>query len=193
MTVSQKYDSKFASEIYALENGHYIRLCIQCGMCAVSCATRKEMDHSPRKLFMLIIAGMKEEFFRSNTIWMCSSCLLCRVRCPRGIPLVNVMHDLKYYAIRCGYSDVPQASFYQSFWQEVMNRGRVFEGGLMARYYLRRGWSEIKKGFEMRDLGMDMVRHSRLPLKPPKTIKGINVLRKIIEIAQTQKEHREAE
>jgi hypothetical protein len=39
----------------------------------------------------------------------------------------------------------------------------------------------------MRDLGMDMVKHNRLPLKPPKTIKAIKSLRRIIELAQAQK------
>ncbi|MFZ5631910.1 MAG: 4Fe-4S dicluster domain-containing protein [Bacillota bacterium] len=181
-----KYETTFAKEIYALENGRYIKKCMQCGMCDVSCATRKEMDCSPRELFLLMRTGKREEFFNANTMWMCSTCLMCKVRCPRGIPLVDVMHDLKSYAIRLGYTSPPQATFYQSFWQEIISRGRVFEGGLMARYYLKRGISEIRKGFEMRELGMNMVMHSRIPLKPPKTIKGVKGVREIIEFAQEQ-------
>jgi quinone-modifying oxidoreductase subunit QmoC len=184
MTDLLKYSTEFAKEIYALENGHYIKKCMQCGMCDVSCATKREMDFSPRELFLLMRAGKREEFFRANTMWMCSTCLMCKVRCPRGIPLVDVMHDLKSHAIKQGYTEQPQATFYQAFWQEILGRGRVFEGGLMARYYLKRGWSEIRKGFEMRDLGMKMVTHSRIPIKPPKAIKGLKGMRAIIERAQ---------
>lgn len=185
MTELLKYSTEFAKEVYALENGHYIKKCMQCGMCDVSCATRKEMDYSPRKLFLLIRVGKRDEFFKANTMWMCSTCLMCKVRCPRGIPLVDVMHDLKSHAIKLG-CDQPQASFYQAFWQEIAGRGRLFMGGLMARYYLKRGWSEIRKGFEMRDLGMDMVKHSRIPMKPPKAIKGIKGMQAIVEKAQAQ-------
>ncbi|MFZ5597835.1 MAG: 4Fe-4S dicluster domain-containing protein [Bacillota bacterium] len=183
-----RYDNSFAEEIYALENGHYIKLCMQCGMCAVSCATRENMDYSPRRLFQLLRMDKKEEFINSNTMWMCSTCLMCKVRCPRGIPLVDVMHDLKCYAIKNGLAEQPpQAAFYQAFWQEVYNRGHMFMGGLMARYYLKRGVSEtIRKGLEMRELGMSMVKHSRIPIKPPKTIKGIKDVRKIVEVAQAQ-------
>lgn len=181
-----RYSTEFAKEIFSLENGPNIKKCMQCGMCDVSCATRKEMDYSPRKLFLLIRAGKRDEFFKANTMWMCSTCLMCKVRCPRGVPLVDVMHDLKCHAIKLGYTSMPQASLYQAFWQEIKSRGKVFEGGLMARYYLKRGWSEIIKGFEMKDLGMDMMKHSRLPLKPPKTIKGIKGLHAIVERAQAQ-------
>ncbi|MHB8156566.1 MAG: 4Fe-4S dicluster domain-containing protein [Desulfocucumaceae bacterium] len=181
-----KYDTEFAKEIYSLENGHYIKLCMQCGMCEVSCATRKEMDYSPRKMFLLIRAGKREEFFRSNTMWMCSTCLMCRVRCPRGIPLMDVMHDLKCHSIKLGYTDRPQASFYQAFWQEIWSRGKMFEGGLMARYYLKRGWREIKGAFAMKDLGMDMLKHSRMPLMPPKSIKGLKDVRVLVERAKAQ-------
>ncbi|KJS01399.1 MAG: heterodisulfide reductase subunit C [Peptococcaceae bacterium BRH_c4a] len=186
-----KYNPDFAKEIYALESGEHVKLCMQCGMCALSCATREEMDYSPRKLFLLMRVGKREEFFKANTMWMCSTCLMCKVRCPRGIPLADVMHDLKSHAIKLGYTERPQATFYQSFWQEILNKGRVFEGGLMARYYLKRGWSEMTKGlFEMRDLGMTMLKHNRMPLKSPKSIKGLKSMKQIIERAQAQM-HRE--
>ncbi|MCL6478716.1 MAG: 4Fe-4S dicluster domain-containing protein [Peptococcaceae bacterium] len=183
-SVPLKYETTFAKEIYALENGHYTKKCMQCGMCDVSCATRKEMDCSPRELFLLMRTGKREEFFNANTMWMCSTCLMCKVRCPRGIPLVDVMHDLKSYAISRGYTSPPQATFYQAFWQEVFGRGRLFLGGVMARYYLKRGISETKKVFQMRELGMKMVMHTRIPIKPPKAIKGLKEMRAVVERAQ---------
>ena len=183
-----KYDNTFAKEVYAMENGPYVRICMQCGMCDVACATRQYMDYSPRSLFNLVRAGKKEEVMRSNTMWMCTTCCMCKVRCPRGIPLVDVMHDLKAMAIKQGYVDYPQSAFYQAFWSEAMIRGRVFEGGIMARFYLKRGWNEIKKALGMKDLGIDMLKHGRMPLVPPRKIKGLESLQQIVQRAQTLQE-----
>ncbi|OAT85940.1 4Fe-4S dicluster domain-containing protein [Desulfotomaculum copahuensis] len=183
-----RYDPAFSREVYALENGPQIKKCMQCGMCAVSCATRASMNYSPRRLFNLIKQGKKETVMKSNTMWMCTTCLMCKVRCPRGIAIVDVMHDLKNLAIDQGYVTHPQAAFYQAFWKEIWSRGRVFEGGVTARYFLKRGiLGEIKTILSMKDVGMDMLRHSRMPLLPPRKIKGLGDLHKIIEKARSQR------
>lgn len=186
-----KYDLTFAREIYRLENGSYIKQCMNCGMCAISCATKDIMDYSPRQLFNLIKLGRKEEVLTANTMWYCTSCCACKARCPRGIPIIDVMHDLKKYAIEQGYTDYPQSAFYKAFWKELSSRGRMFEGGVTARYFLIRGLDEIAKAMSMRDVGLDMLRHGRLPLLPPKKIKGFGGLKKIISKAQ-EIERREA-
>lgn len=179
-----KYDLTFAREIYRLENGSYIKQCMNCGMCAISCATKDIMDYSPRKLFNLIKLGKKEEVMTANTIWYCTSCCTCKARCPRGIPIIDVMHDLKKYAIANGYTDYPQSAFYKAFWTELAGRGRMFEGGVTARYFLIRGLDEVMKAMSMKDVGISMLRHGRLPMLPPKKIKGLGGLKKIIRKAQ---------
>lgn len=179
-----KYDLTFAREIYSLESGYYIKQCMQCGMCAISCATRDVMNYSPRQLFNLIKLGKKDEIMEANTIWYCTSCCTCKARCPRGIPIVDVMHDLKKYAIENGYTEYPQAAFYKAFWAEVAGRGKVFEGGVTGRYYLSRGLDDIKKAIGMKDIGINMLKHKRMPLLPPKKIKDYGNLKKIIHKAQ---------
>ncbi|WP_347488363.1 4Fe-4S dicluster domain-containing protein [Desulfoscipio sp. XC116] len=179
-----KYDLKFAREIYSLENGSYIKQCMQCGMCAISCATRDIMDYSPRRLFNLIKLGKKDEVMQANTFWYCTSCCTCLVRCPRGVPLVDVMHDLKKYALDNGYGDYPQAAFYKAFWAEVAGRGKSFEGGITARYFLFRGLDEVLKYMALRDVGINMLKHRRLPLLPPKKVKDLGNLKKIIRKAR---------
>ncbi|MCL6558301.1 MAG: 4Fe-4S dicluster domain-containing protein [Firmicutes bacterium] len=184
---SQKYDLSFAREIFNLENGSYIKLCMNCGVCVVSCAARQEMEFAPRRLFNLIKLGKKEEVLNSNTMWMCTSCCTCKARCPRGIPIIDVMHDLKAYCIKKGYVSFPQADVYQAFWAELRTRGRIFEGGLMARYFLKDGIpSAIKKALEMKDMGISMLKHGRMSLLPPKSIKGMKGLSSIIAKAQAQ-------
>lgn len=190
---SQKYDLSFAREISALENGSQIMKCMQCGVCVVSCAAKEEMEFAPRRLFNLIKSGKREEVLKSNTMWMCTSCCTCKARCPRGIPIIDVMHDLKAYCIQKGYVSYPQADFYQAFWNDMKNNGRVSEANLMAKYLLKKGIGyAIKKGLEMKDFTMDMVKHGRIsvthmiPFISPAKIKDMRNLSNIIAKAQAQ-------
>ena len=175
-----KYEAGFAREVYGMENGSYLKLCMQCGVCAVSCATFKIMDYSPRRLFALVRAGRKEEVMKSNTFWMCTTCLMCKASCPRGIPIVDVMHDLKGLALKQGYVNYPQAAFYQAFWQDLAGRGRIFEGGVTARYFLKRGPKDFGKIMAQKDVGLKMLSHGRLPLRPPKAVKGKKELMQMV-------------
>ena len=63
-----------------------VEACIQCGTCGGSCPSAAAMDHTPRLLFALVRAGMRDEALRSNTPWMCLSCYFCTVRCPHVHP-----------------------------------------------------------------------------------------------------------
>ncbi|MBK6710249.1 MAG: 4Fe-4S dicluster domain-containing protein [Chloroflexi bacterium] len=49
-------------------------MCIQCGTCGGSCPSGQDMDHTPRQLFAMIRADMRDEVLRSNTPWYCVSC-----------------------------------------------------------------------------------------------------------------------
>ena len=78
----RKYDLGFARWVYEnVDGGDKMSLCMQCGMCSGSCPIGTLMDHGPRKLFMMVRAGMKEAVLTSNTIWNCTSCYNCVVRC----------------------------------------------------------------------------------------------------------------
>ena len=61
----------------------HLEMCIQCGTCGGSCPAAMDMDHTPRMLFAMLRAGMRDEVLRSNTPWICVSCYHCVVRCPQ--------------------------------------------------------------------------------------------------------------
>ncbi|RYD03797.1 hypothetical protein N752_17055 [Desulforamulus aquiferis] len=79
-----KYDSEFTKKVYDMENGKWVRMCMQCGICPTTCALKDKMDISPRRIIQLIRAGAKDEVLKSNTMWLCTSCYTCACRCPRG-------------------------------------------------------------------------------------------------------------
>ena len=183
------YNSGFARKIYDLESGSQVKRCMQCGVCAVSCASRQEMDITPRRLFSLIRAGQSEAVLNANTMWVCTSCCTCRVRCPRGIDLLEVMHDLQRYCLVTGRASHPQVSFHQAFWQELRERGRIGEAGVMLRCWLKLGVAgAFRKALEMKGTGLCLLRRGRLPLVSPQKLKGLPGLNKIIDKAQTQRE-----
>ncbi len=130
---------RFLEEVSAKTAGvSRLEMCIQCGTCGGSCPSADSMDHTPRMLFAMIRAGMKEQALRSNTPWMCVSCYHCVVRCPQGVHIADVMYTLKGMAEHeKSYRDSNPPHFAGVFVGQVETFGRSWELGLTARHYLR--------------------------------------------------------
>ena len=130
-----KRDSTFADHLTPA--GHLLRTCIQCGTCTASCPSATAMDITPRQMWRMVVLGLEDEVLRSKTIWLCSVCYQCHVRCPRGIPLTETIAKLKQTAIRKGIKEWRESTnFYKTF-SDVMRRyGRMREMEFMARYFL---------------------------------------------------------
>jgi heterodisulfide reductase subunit C len=129
----------FLDEVSAKTAGvSRLEMCIQCGTCGGSCPSADDMDHTPRMLFAMIRADMREEALKSNTPWMCVSCYHCVVRCPQGVHIADVMYTLKGMAEhQKSYRDKTPPHFASVFVGQVEMFGRSWELGLTARHYLR--------------------------------------------------------
>ncbi len=175
---SNGHQSAFLTEVCAdTANGERLRHCIQCGSCGGSCPNGAEMDFTPRTLFAKINANQREEVLRSNTMWVCVSCYLCAVRCPQEIPITEVMYTLKRLAIKEGVAKVPDGpALAKTFTDLVDKYGRSFEFGLASRYYF---FNKPMSLFKMGGMGLSMLTHGRMTLKPHK-IRGVKQLRSII-------------
>ncbi len=73
--------------------------CIQCGTCGGSCPSGADMQYTPRHIFAMIRADMRDEVLSSNTPWYCVSCYYCTVRCPQDVHITDIMYTLKRMAI----------------------------------------------------------------------------------------------
>ncbi len=185
-TSIRKYDLNFARWVYENVNGgDKLSLCMQCGVCSGSCPIGTQMDHGPRKLFMMIRAGMKEEVLSSNTMWNCTSCYRCVVRCPRGVPVTYILQDLGAKAAAMGYADKQDNTrFARSFWWSAKTFGRTDERLMTARYYFSFGLIEgIKKGLENLKIAFGMIKTGRMHLGAPHKIKDRKGLQAILEKA----------
>jgi Fe-S oxidoreductase len=52
------------------------------------------MEAPLRRLIRCILLG-KKEMLESRDLWLCASCHICQIRCPRGINIKKVIDALK--------------------------------------------------------------------------------------------------
>lgn len=163
--------------IAATPGGDALLTCIQCGTCGGSCPSGPDMDHTPRQLFAMINAGLRDEVLRSNTPWYCVSCYYCTARCPKEIPITELMYTLKRMAVREGaYDDAKAPDFSRTFIRWVEDYGRSFELGLMGMHMIRHN---PFGAFKIADMGVGMVTKGRMAFAPTK-IKGMDGLKRIL-------------
>lgn len=113
--------------------------CMQCGTCTASCPNWHAMDVTPRTMWRMIQFGMVDRILESKTFWMCSSCYMCTLRCPRGLKLTQAMGALKRMARLSGGAEARKnGAFYEAFMSDVEAHGRVQETSMMNRYFLKR-------------------------------------------------------
>lgn len=186
ITKSQARAPTFFEEVIANTPGKSnLEKCIQCGTCGGSCPSGSDMDHSPRTLFAMVEAGMKDEVLRSNTPWYCVSCYYCMSRCPQEVHITDIMSTLKRMAIKEGnYRDSSAADapdFSDTFIDYVKAYGRSFELGLATRYHLRHHpLGAMKMATSM---GLGMFLKGRMDLTPTR-IKNLDQLQAILEKAK---------
>ncbi len=79
--------------------GDNIQICYQCGECSGGCPEASVMDLLPNQVILKIQLG-DESVLDANTFWICSSCLVCSARCPKGIDIAKVMEGLRVISLR---------------------------------------------------------------------------------------------
>lgn len=162
----EQYRNSFLREVEDnVEEGEWVKMCMQCGVCSGSCPLGPHWDHPPQELFMMIRAGKRDEVLQSSSMWMCTSCYNCIVRCPRELPITHIMHGLAHYAKRLGIApkEQPTSKFAQLFWNNLTKTGRVNELRLGLALYFMNGIGEgIKTSLKMQKIGLGMLKTKRL-------------------------------
>ncbi|MCX8168676.1 MAG: 4Fe-4S dicluster domain-containing protein [Candidatus Methanomethylicia archaeon] len=84
-----------AQMVYEL-SGKNPHLCYQCGICSGGCPMIKFMDIPPHQIIRMIQFDI-HEVLNCKSIWICSSCNTCTVRCPRDVDparMINVLRTI---------------------------------------------------------------------------------------------------
>jgi quinone-modifying oxidoreductase subunit QmoC len=172
-TMATRYKNNFLKEIEEqAEMGEWVKMCMQCGVCAGSCPPNfhSGWEHPPQELFMMIRAGKREEVLTTPSMFMCTSCYNCYVRCPRKLPITHIMHGIANYAHRLGTApkNQPTRAFSKIFWDNAVTTGRVNEVKLTVGLYFKDSDGKfnlgagIKKALEMKDIALGLVKAGRL-------------------------------
>lgn len=169
-----RYANDFLREVEErVEGGEWVKMCMQCGVCAGSCPLGPHWEHSPQKLFMMIRAGKRQEVLTSDSMWMCLSCYNCMVRCPRKLPITQIMHGLATYAHRQGLAPKvqPTRDFSLQLWKNIAGTGRLNELKLTMGLYFKNGLvAGFKQAWSMRKVAQGLLFAKRL--NPLEIVKG---------------------
>jgi heterodisulfide reductase subunit C len=177
--VAEKHSfQKEVADLMSLLDGNPIDVCIQCGTCSGSCPAVEYMDHSPRQIIAMIRADLKDQVVNSDTIWCCSSCYNCTVRCPKNIKITEMMYALKRYCIwKHAYrKGVIGPAFSRRFVGIVVKTGKSYEPGLAPTFMLKYG---IRGMIDNMTMGMNLLRKRRMALIPKK-VKRIENFRRVL-------------
>jgi len=154
--------------------GLEVLTCVQCGTCSVSCPTAHLMNPSIRRLIKRVLENKKDEALASNTIWLCTSCLLCTIRCPRSIKPKSVVAALKNVCEREGRKTGGDQTYEEIFMRFIKDYGRVSELPLSSEFILVHPEAAV----EAMRLGLELAPKGKLRLGLEK-IKGTEEVKKI--------------
>lgn len=178
---SEKVRRTFAKQIEKI-SGERISLCYQCGKCSAGCPVAYAMDYLPNQITRFAQLGMVEKLMQSSTIWICASCQMCSVRCPRGIELARIMDALRILAKRRGIVPKEQTTplFDGIFLGSIEKYGRLHEMGLISKL-------NIASGRPFKDLSLlpTMLKKGKIRFVPekansPREVR--NLIRKVEEL-----------
>lgn len=71
--------------------------CMQCAVCSSSCSMRGNMN-----IRRLIASYLSKKNFWSEELWNCTTCRICQERCPRGIPIADLIVQARSQVIEGG-------------------------------------------------------------------------------------------
>jgi heterodisulfide reductase subunit C len=179
--LSETRDPIFRDLILKTPVGEKIPTCMQCGICAGSCPVSHEMDYSPRQLVRMVLLGLRREVLNSNTIWLCTTCFSCSVRCPRGIHPTELMETLKPIAIAEGIKN-KNTKFDNVFSDVVKKNGRPSEFLLILKYSLTEPCMIKQASF-----GLSLFSKGKLPLSSDK-MENVHELDAILKISEKKEE-----
>lgn len=140
-----------------------IRSCINCGTCSGSCPSGRRTALRTRSLIRRALLG-DISIFRDINLWFCSTCYTCYERCPRNLPVTDIIIKLRNLAVELG--EILDVHFELSKFFFETGQGVPIDGPEHKK------WRELRKSLGLPDLPPTVY-------KFPKQLKQIQKLMKL--------------
>lgn len=119
LKISRKQiQAEFVRKVEEL-SGQNLGACYQCGKCSAGCPIAYEMDILPNQVIRLIQLGDEAEVLSKKAFWLCSSCLECMSRCPKGVDLAKIMEALRELLKRRGIDLAEFKKISAEMWEKL--------------------------------------------------------------------------
>jgi heterodisulfide reductase subunit C len=79
-----------------------VKACYQCGRCTGGCPSGRRTAIRTRQIIRKALLGI-EDVLADDALWLCSTCYTCFERCPRSVPVTDVIIKLRNLASQKGY------------------------------------------------------------------------------------------
>ncbi len=76
------------------------RKCMRCGKCSATCPAYDAMEYHPHQFVSMVENGDIEPLLRSESLYMCMTCMACIERCPRGVEPAKLIEAVRLTALR---------------------------------------------------------------------------------------------
>lgn len=97
-----KANPEFEAQL-AKMGGADVKMCFQCGTCTADCPSGRRTSYRVRKLMRMAQLGLKDEIVDCEELWECTTCYTCVERCPRQVPIVDIVIALRNIAVAEGH------------------------------------------------------------------------------------------
>ncbi len=89
------------------ENPDTFWACVQCTTCTTVCPVvaasdnpRQDLDLTPQQVMNLMRLELKDAALGCRMVWDCVTCYKCQEHCPQGVPVADVLYELRNEACR---------------------------------------------------------------------------------------------
>jgi len=98
---------KLIDEIVEDEAFERFQSCYQCGTCTGGCPSGRRTAMRTRELIREALMGLNDELLSSDLLWLCATCYTCFERCPRQVPVTDIILKLRNIASHNGFMRGP--------------------------------------------------------------------------------------